>query len=90
MSGITHAKVATFPDDPTAEINKGEWNADHAVPAAGFALGDGGPTLSAGSDDPEGNVTAPAGSVYLRTTGVFYVKASGSGDTGWVEGVTFS
>lgn len=39
----------------------------------------------AGSVAPEGNVTAPACSIYTRTTGQIYVKASGSGATGWVE-----
>lgn len=44
--------------------------------------------LKAGSGTPEGNVTAPVGSIYLRTNGgagtTFYVKESGSGNTGWV------
>lgn len=40
--------------------------------------------LLAGSGSPEGSVTAPVGSVYLRTdSGALYVKASGSGNTGW-------
>ena len=30
---ITHATVATGADDPSKEINKGEWNADHTVSA---------------------------------------------------------
>ena len=37
--------------------------------------------------DPEGSVTAPVGSIHLRTTGgagtTFYVKESGAGNTGW-------
>jgi hypothetical protein len=41
-----------------------------------------------GSSDPEGAVTATQGSVYMRTGGgagsSFYVKESGSGNTGWV------
>lgn len=41
-----------------------------------------------GSGSPESSVTAPVGSVYLRTGGsagtVLYVKESGSGNTGWV------
>lgn len=47
-----------------------------------------GPTLSSGSGSPEGVVTANVGSVYLRTNGgastTFYVKESGTGNTGWV------
>ena len=41
-----------------------------------------------GSGSPEGVVTAPVGAVYHRTNGgagtSFYVKESGSGNTGWV------
>lgn len=41
-----------------------------------------------GTGSPEGVITAPVGSMYLRTDGsttltVFYVKTSGSGNTGW-------
>lgn len=42
----------------------------------------------AGSGSPEGSVTASVGSTYRRTDGgagtSFYVKESGSGNTGWV------
>lgn len=42
----------------------------------------------AGSGTPEGVVTAPVGSTYRRTNGgagtSFYVKESGTGNTGWV------
>jgi hypothetical protein len=45
-------------------------------------------TISSGTGSPEGNVTAPKGSLYTNTTGastitVLYVKTSGSGNTGW-------
>jgi hypothetical protein len=43
---------------------------------------------TSGSGSPEGVVTAPVGSIYSRTNGgaatSFYVKESGSGNTGWV------
>lgn len=55
-----------------------------------IVVGDGGPTIRSGSGDPEGSVTASPGSLYMRTTGTVYLKASGSGNTGWVEGVTFT
>lgn len=42
-----------------------------------------GPRQLAGSGDPEGSVTAPPGSTYHRTNGSVYIKASGSGNTGW-------
>lgn len=41
-----------------------------------------------GTGTPEGAVTAPVGSLYLRTDGgaltSLYVKESGTGNTGWV------
>lgn len=41
-----------------------------------------------GSGSPEGTLVAPVGSTYHRTDGgagtSFYVKESGSGNTGWV------
>ncbi|WP_308636106.1 glycosyl hydrolase family 28-related protein [Paenibacillus silvisoli] len=51
-------------------------------------LNQGGYILS-GSGSPEGNKTAPVGSLYMRTDGgagnSFYVKESGTGATGWVN-----
>jgi hypothetical protein len=45
-------------------------------------------TWITGSESPEGNVTAAVGSIYsngggMTPTTVFYVKTSGSGNTGW-------
>lgn len=44
--------------------------------------------IYSGSASPEGAVTAPLGSLYMRTNGgastSFYVKESGTGNTGWV------
>lgn len=45
-------------------------------------------TVYTGSGDPESNQTAVAGSLYLRTSGLVYIKASGSGNTGWLELLT--
>ena len=39
--------------------------------------------INAYSGDPEGIVTAPAGSICLVTSGELYIKNSGSGNTGW-------
>lgn len=40
----------------------------------------------AGAGDPEGVVTADPGSTYLNTSdGSFWVKQTGSGNTGWLE-----
>lgn len=54
----------------------------------GFFLGSGGAAIYSGTDSPEGIVTASVGSTYRRRDGgagtTFYVKESGSGNTGWV------
>lgn len=55
----------------------------------GFARIAGGGTVRSGSGAPEGVVSAPVGSIYLRTDGgastTLYVKESGgTGNTGWV------
>lgn len=46
------------------------------------------PFAFSGAGSPEGVVTAPIGSFYSRTNGgagtSFYVKESGTGNTGWV------
>jgi hypothetical protein len=46
----------------------------------------GGVTISAGTGTPEGAVTANVGSIFLRTdnANAFYVKQTGTGNTGWV------
>lgn len=53
-----------------------------------IVVGTSGPRIVAGDDSPESAVTAPVGSIYLRKNGgsntTFYVKESGSGNTGWV------
>lgn len=45
-------------------------------------------TIRSGTGAPEGVVTAPVGTLFLRTDGgagsTFYVKESGAGNTGWV------
>lgn len=46
------------------------------------------PRIMFGSDNPEGNVTCPIGSIYQKTSGTsddaLYVKETGTGNTGWV------
>ena len=46
------------------------------------------PLLFTGTATPEVAVTAPVGSIFLRSDGgtatTLYVKESGTGDTGWV------
>ena len=56
--------------------------AQRFYPSVGIAF------WSSGNGTPEGAVTAPPGSIYSRLNGgagtSFYVKESGTGDTGWV------
>lgn len=58
--------------------------------AQAWMVGSGQVGVYAGSGTPEGSVTAVAGSIYLRVLSgagagtSFYVKESGSGNTGWV------
>lgn len=46
------------------------------------------PTLTSGTGTPEGVITSPVGSQYMRTDGstgtTLYLKESGAGNTGWV------
>ena len=46
-----------------------------------------GPFFESGAGSPEGAITAPVGSLYLRTDGgagtTLYVKETGVGNTGW-------
>jgi len=56
--------------------------------SAGLELGSSGPRVMSGTGSPEGVVTAPVGSMWLdtaATTGAIrWIKASGTGNTGWV------
>ena len=63
---ITHTTVATAADDPSAEINKGEWNAAHTL--AGDYLRKATVTLSS------------ADILALHTTPVTLVAAPGAGN----------
>lgn len=66
------------------------------MPAQPHALGfdsnssvvlDTGAIIESGAGTPEAAVTAPVGSLFLRTDGgattTLYVKTSGTGNTGW-------
>ena len=60
----------------------GQWTAGR------WTWGTSGPVDTWGTGTPEGSVTAPVGSTYRRSDGTagtcFYVKESGTGNTGWV------
>ena len=53
---------------------------------AGLELGTNGPRIMAGTGSPESVVSAPVGSLWLRTDSstTLYVKQTGTGNTGWV------
>lgn len=59
----------------------------NAKVSGSIAVGSGGITITSSSSSPEGTVSAPVGSLYMRTDGStgtsVYVKESGSGNTGW-------
>jgi hypothetical protein len=52
-----------------------------------YSLGPSGPFLRVGTGSPEGAISAPVGSLFLRTDGgatsTLYVKETGAGNTGW-------
>jgi hypothetical protein len=66
------------------EVNAGDITGN--LVSAGL-LSVSGCTIRADAGTPEGAVTAPVGSLYLRTDGgvstTLYVKTSGAGNTGW-------
>ena len=63
-------------------------NAPRAVFPGYVSVDGAAPQIHAGSGTPEGAVTAPVGSIFMRSDGgagtSFYVKQSGTGNTGWV------
>lgn len=64
----------------------GRVTVDAAGATAGVELGSSGPRIMAGTGSPESVVTAPVGSLWLRTDSAttLYVKQTGTGNTGWV------
>lgn len=72
--------------DRGALATSNTWTQPQTFPAAGIVLGS--VRVLAGSGAPNTAVTAPVGSLYLRSDGgantSLYVKESGTGNTGWV------
>jgi len=75
-------------DDLTINRASGRWRVGAAGASAGIELGTSGPRIMSGTGSPEGVVTAPVGSMWTdeaATTGAIkWIKASGTGNTGWV------
>lgn len=86
LNGIADNSFAPFPDNTLSSgTSSARWANNYATnfrPGAGTAI------WTSGTGTPEGAVTAPVGSLFTRTDGgagtTFYVKESGSGNTGWV------
>lgn len=87
-NGISEFRGAVRPNVDNG-INVGaitrRWASVYAVEVH---LGNGQPFITAGNVNPEGQITAPVGSIYTRTNGgvgsTLYVKELGTGNTGWV------
>lgn len=80
----TAANNTTLTGTDRGGVNSaGDWDFAGSVRVSGTTA-----TQSSGTGSPEGVVTAVVGSTYTRTDGgagtTFYVKESGTGNTGWV------
>ncbi len=83
-----------FTDGGTGSVNvevtrsTGRWTFQDVGATAGLELGASGPRVMSGTGSPESVVTAPVGSTWTdtaATTGAIqWMKASGTGNTGWV------
>lgn len=81
-SAAAASATVKVPDNPAYAAN-GRW---FKIPGFG---GGGNTSSSAGSGSPEGVVTRSPGATYWDVTNqVFYVKDTGTGDTGWVALIT--
>jgi len=78
-SQLATGLVGDLPYTPTGSISA------TTVPTAINALAD---KIRFGTGTPEGAVTAPVGTLFLRSDGgastTLYVKQTGAGNTGWV------
>jgi hypothetical protein len=78
--GLTTQLVISVPDDD------GTYTID-ALVTSSVSAAPGAALVKTGSADPEGNVTAPVGTLYNQIIGGTYlrtwIKTSGSGNTGW-------
>ncbi len=84
-----HNDAGTAIADPLAvSRTNGQVTLGEAGASGGLVLGASGPRVMSGTGSPEGVVTAPVGSTWIdtaATTGAIkWVKASGTGNTGWV------
>lgn len=82
------ASPTFFVGGSTPNSNDGTWIILQKILGATIdgGGGSGGGGIAPGVVDPEGAVTGDPGSTYYNTAnGTFWVKESGSGDTGWSQ-----
>ena len=96
MYGASHATLAGDIYFRSSAVSRMFWDESLGIwslnsnPLSGIGRMDmnAGPEIHAGSGTPESAVTAPVGSIFLRSDGgastTLYVKESGAGNTGWV------
>ena len=87
MSGTIKAGVLQHPDSVTENVTLNDDGSVSVSELNGLELGSSGPRIMSGTGSPEGVVTAPVGSTWTdtaATTGaITWIKASGTGNTGW-------
>jgi len=82
---VVRPLFAAYPSTANPFESPGSWSTALSDRGLLFA---GGPIVQAGTGTPEGAVTAPVGSMYLRGDGaadtLVYGKVTGTGNTGWL------
>lgn len=73
-------------DAITVNRASGKFTVGSVGATAGLEFGSSGPRIMAGTGSPESVVSAPVGSLWLRTDSstTLYVKQTGTGNTGWI------
>lgn len=80
--GIIQTHATPTVDTFQVEVGGSVW---WAIDKDGRIRNRNGTLIVDGTTTPEGNVTAPVGSIYLRTNGEIWKKLTGAGNTGWVR-----
>lgn len=85
IGDVTPGTVGATNLTATGTVNLGTNSGTPVIVKGPLSLGIGNPAILSGNGSPEGVVTAVVGSTYQRGDGppYFYVKETGSGNTGW-------
>ena len=87
VAGDATLDIDANSDNGTSVVNIGALNADTINLGTVTEFTSGGPNQRSGVGTPEGAITAPPGSLFLRSNGsngsTLYVKETGAGNTGW-------